>query len=56
MRTEKTMIIDTNFGLEAHRIPTAHYLLDSEAPIIIIEFRVQVLKALIRTMGLSHLK
>jgi len=33
------MIIDTHFGFEIHGLPTAHYLLESEAPGIVTEFK-----------------
>jgi len=56
MRTEITVIMGTHSGFETHGLPTAHYLLDSEAPIITIEFKSQALKELVRTMGLSDPK
>jgi len=56
MGTEISVIMETHSGFETHGLPTAHYLLESEAPIIIIEFKSQALKELVRTMGLSDLK
>ena len=50
------MTKDMQFGIETCGLPTAHYRLDSKAPIRIIEFRSQVIKKLLRTMGLSHLE
>ena len=53
------MTMYMHFGFQAHGLPTAHYYLDYEAPIIIIEFRsqvTQVTKELLRTMSLSDLQ
>jgi len=48
--------MDARVEFERHRSPTAQYLLDYETPIIIIEFKSQAIKELLRTMGLSDLQ
>jgi hypothetical protein len=46
------MFMDERFDLETHGLHTSYYSLEYEAPIKVINFKIQAVKESLRTLGL----